>query len=141
MVNRALVASNAPLQLGAVQRSCDGKTIIDAALNLGGFLVVVPGDELKVFQLVGAAVVPAGLGHGNQPGLSAELLNFATVPPQGQRIVKAFEARTESFKRGIFQGSSVKTIEVGQAHVAGSDRGLRGKPGKSAVGLRFGKGS
>src|SRR5262249_47878084 len=139
VVNGALAAGDGPGQRRPLQGGREGKAVIDAALDLGAFLVVVPGDQLKVLQLIAAAVVLSRFGHRGQPGLSAELQNLAILSPQGQRIIEALEARTKSLERGELQRRAVEIVEIGQAHVAGSNRCLSAQPGEAAAGLRLGE--
>ena len=52
MVNRVFVPGDAPAQLAARDSRVDAQTVVDAALDLGSLFVVIPGDELKHWQLV-----------------------------------------------------------------------------------------
>src|SRR5579871_1043552 len=79
VVDRALacLGTDAPAQSGP---SYDGRhcgAVVDAALNLGAFLIVVPRSQLDGGELVGAGIVLVRLGERAKPGKSALLIDDA----------------------------------------------------------------
>ena len=74
MVQRVLLSGNGPAESLTGHRSRNGQAVIDAGFDLGSFLVIVPGRDLDVAELIACGIVIADIGQGRQPCLSALLV-------------------------------------------------------------------
>src|SRR6266568_1174350 len=91
VVNRVLVAIDAPIDGAAGLRGDQVNAVVDASLDGRAFFVVVPGCDLQGGQLFAAGIEFSDFTETLQPGLSAVLVNYAIRAPCGQGIVEAFE--------------------------------------------------
>src|SRR6266404_9435205 len=92
VVNRVLVAIDAPIDGAAGLRGDQVNAVVDASLDGRTFFVVVPGCNLEGGQLFAAGIEFSDFTETLQPGLSAVLVNHAIRAPSGQRIVETFES-------------------------------------------------
>src|SRR5438045_744950 len=101
VVNRPLagLGADAPTQRGTSDDGRKHSAVVNATLNLGAFLVVVPCSHLHGRELVGAGIVLASLGERVDPGKPALLIDNAVRAPGGKGVVEPFIAGAGSVLR------------------------------------------
>src|SRR5581483_5615338 len=82
-------------------------------LDLGPFLVVIPGDQLHSVKRAGGVVQASDLGESVQPGLATLLSADAVFGPGGQGVIEALEHRAKSMKAGMGLPGCVESAQVG----------------------------
>src|SRR5207302_10710456 len=90
MIHGVLLPAQSPIQIGTGSGAAHAGAVIDAGLDLGAFLIIVPGDELKSIKLIVGVEILAFFLHGGQPSLGALLIHNAVGAPGSQSIVEAF---------------------------------------------------
>ena len=74
VVQCVLLPGNTPAESLPRNGRRDSDAVVDAGFNFGSFLVIVPGWDLDVVELVPRGVVVADIGQGSQPRLSTLLV-------------------------------------------------------------------
>ena len=135
-----------PIQRAAVVGHCRRETqaVVDAGLDLGALLVIIPSSYLGKGQLIATAEVTAmrGLLERLQPGLSALLAgNARGWRPRRQGVIETLPAGACRNESRIALGRALRlVIEMLKVNEAVSIRGIVVvDPGERAVGLRVGE--
>ncbi len=119
VVNRVLVAANAPLQRVRSRAGRDRQTVVDPRFYFRSLFIIVPRHQLQIGKRFPRVVHAVDLGKCLQPRLPALLVHDAVRSPGCQRVVKTLVRRSKGFFLRIRQTSVIKAGQIVHSIIAG----------------------
>ena len=119
MIDRGSVSVRLPGERITRHGRRNSKTVADARLDFGSFLIVIPCHQLQIGKLVPGIVKAVDLRECVQPGLPALLAHDPSRSPGRQRVVESFVRRADRLFVRECHPRVVETREVTAAVVGG----------------------